>query len=36
MRKQNAALIDTNKNASKTDGCSELLRVLLMRRENLP
>jgi hypothetical protein len=34
MRKQNAALIDTNKNANKTDGCSELLRVFSMRNEN--
>jgi len=36
MRKQNAALIDTNKNANKMDGCSELLRVFSMRRENFP
>jgi hypothetical protein len=36
MRKQNAALIDTNKNANKTDGCGELLRVFSTRRENFP
>jgi hypothetical protein len=27
---------DTNKNANKTDGCSELLRVFSMHRENFP
>jgi hypothetical protein len=36
MRKQNAALIDTNKNANKADSCSELLHVFSMRRENFP
>jgi hypothetical protein len=32
----NVCSLDTNKNANKTDGCREFLRVLSMCRENFP